>query len=209
MRAGRGAQGADDRSGNCSSLATESADGSGYQRAGVNRTEGDYDLVRAAPLGGMPPKGRSAAPTPVGNQRREYHQPKIQGRLGPSRRCLVPGRNGAFSERALPTTQPAYVQPSQTQSHLVKPSPTLNFPAGPAIRTHSCAFVAASICVHLCASVAPTQYGLIRPNTALNCFAENGVFVSCHLPNGSERRVFGLILGGGGDRMRVQRREQL
>src|SRR5208283_1442798 len=57
MRAGRGAQGADDRSGNCSSLATESADGSGYQRAGVNRTEGDYDLVRAAPLGGMPPKG--------------------------------------------------------------------------------------------------------------------------------------------------------
>jgi hypothetical protein len=64
------------------------------------------------------------------------------------------------------------VQPSQAQSCLVVPSPTLNFPGCPVIRAHSRAFVATSICVHLCVSVAQAQYGLIRPNTALN-FPEN------------------------------------
>src|SRR6202162_3326375 len=68
-----------DRSGNCSSLATENADGSSYPRTGVNRIEGRHDLVRVVPLGGMPPKDRFVAPTLVGNHEGDYYSLKIQG----------------------------------------------------------------------------------------------------------------------------------
>jgi hypothetical protein len=117
------------------------------------------------------------------------------------------------------------VKPSPTQSHLVKPSPTFNFPLSRGastrvtrsiraicgirgwksfpIRADLCAFVAAPICVHPCASVAPaqsafagpmadrsafarpaaasppTQYGLIRPNTALNYFMRPASMTFC------------------------------
>src|ERR1700693_6182915 len=67
-----------DRSGNCSSLATENADGSSYPRTGVNRIEGRHDLVRVVPLGGMPPKDRFVAPTLVGNHEGDYYSLKIQ-----------------------------------------------------------------------------------------------------------------------------------
>src|SRR5579863_1767098 len=67
------------RSGNCSSFATETADGSSYQRTGANRTEGRDDLVRVLPVGGMPPTGNLVAPTPVGNHVRDYYTLKIQG----------------------------------------------------------------------------------------------------------------------------------
>jgi hypothetical protein len=102
---------------------------------------------------------------------------------------------GPTADRADP------VKPSQAQSCLVVPSPTFNFPLperasigvtrsirgicairggkNPPNRAHSCAFVAASICAHLCASVAPTQYGLIRPNTALNCFMTLAFLTFC------------------------------
>ncbi len=102
-------------------------------------------------------------------------------------------RGGRGSRRAVrrwnlrqfdPEARPGKVRPSQTQSNLVAPSPTINFRGisggNPPIRAHPCAFVAASICVHLCVSVAPAQpafagpttgtYGLIRPNTALIIF---------------------------------------
>ena len=74
----------DDRSGNCSSLVTANAAGSSYQRTGVNRTEGGHDLGRVFPLGGMPPKGKAVAPTSVGNQAKDYHELKIQGRGVPT-----------------------------------------------------------------------------------------------------------------------------
>ena len=78
MRAGGGADGHDHRSGNCSSAATGNADGSSSKRTGLNRTEGRDDRFRA-PLGSMLPKGNPVAPTPVGNQAREYQRWKIQG----------------------------------------------------------------------------------------------------------------------------------
>src|ERR1041385_5082110 len=77
MRAGRTQT--PDRSGNCSSLATENADGSSYQRTGANRTQGRHDLVRVLPVGGMPPTGNLVAPTLVGNHAGDYYTPKIQG----------------------------------------------------------------------------------------------------------------------------------
>ncbi len=74
------------------------------------------------------------------------------------------------------------VRPSQTQSHLVKPSPTLNFPRTDRIwrKTRK---IAQSVPLSLfllttshwpLATTAPAQYGLIRPNTALNTFCERG-----------------------------------
>ena len=84
MRAGGSAWGRHDRSGNCSSLTTANATGSSYQRTGLNRTEGADDLGRVLPLGGMPPSGRAVAPTSVGNQAKEYHDWKIQGRGVPT-----------------------------------------------------------------------------------------------------------------------------
>src|ERR1700693_1572574 len=74
-----------DRSGNCSSLATENADGSSYPRTGVNRIEGRHDLVRVVPLGGMPPKDRFVAPTLVGNHEGVFLQFEDTGAGSPSR----------------------------------------------------------------------------------------------------------------------------
>src|ERR1700693_3516366 len=81
-----------DRSGNCSSLATENADGSSYPRTGVNRIEGRHDLVRVVPLGGMPPKDRFVAPTLVGNHEGDYYSLKIQGTPAPAVRAIAPTR---------------------------------------------------------------------------------------------------------------------
>jgi hypothetical protein len=141
---------------------------------------------------------------------------KAEGR-GPRLASAATGR-GSPSRRLNGAT----VQASPTQSCLVVPSRAFNFPGGPPIRVireirgrnlpiraHSCAFVAALICAHLCASVAPTQYGLIRPNTALNSFAENAVCVSGYLTDTSERRVFGLIFRWVGERMTGYRGEKL
>ncbi len=97
--------------------------------------------------------------------------------------CLAGAVTGGLGQAALPTpgtpgqvTRPTADttadKPSQTQSHLVKPSPTINFRgAGP--RTSKIRVIRGRnppICAHLCASVAATQYGLIRPNTALIIF---------------------------------------
>src|SRR6266478_5855409 len=88
IRAGAAPMGEERRSDNCSSLATANAIGSGYQRTGVNRTEGANDLDRVVPLGDMSPKGTAIAPTPVGNRAEHYHELKIQGRDGPACRFL-------------------------------------------------------------------------------------------------------------------------
>jgi hypothetical protein len=70
------------------------------------------------------------------------------------------------------------VKPSQTQSNLVKPSPTFNSPGRGAI-----------VVVRVCPD--PTQYDLIRPNTALNVPGRVGAGQKTPMEadgRGSERR---------------------
>ena len=95
------------RSDNCSSLATANAIGSGYQRTGVNRTQGANDLDRVVPLGDMSPKGTAIAPTPVGNRAEHYHELKIQGAAG---RLAVKITDVITTPRQSPTARPSIIE---------------------------------------------------------------------------------------------------
>src|SRR5437899_2175166 len=75
----------DNRSDNCSSLATGHAIGSGYQRTGAKPYRGRERSRPRPALGGMPPRAEPSLPHPVGNQAGDYHELMIQGRDAPRR----------------------------------------------------------------------------------------------------------------------------